>query len=91
MPAKKTYIKNIIPGKNNEIVVYATPRLSAAIKEVTEDMTVFKGVKLYVILEYVYNQGKKDGAREAFEETEKGFREAQKNIPHKLPGRPKKK
>ena len=90
MPTKKTYIKNIIPGKKTEIVVYATPRLSAAIKDVTEDMTFYKGVKLQEILEYVYNQGKKDGAREVFDVMEKRFREAQKAIPHKLPGRPKK-
>jgi hypothetical protein len=89
MPGKTRYKKNIIHGKKGVITVYATPKFSTAIQELIADMTLYKGVRLYEILEIVYKQGKKDGARDAFDATEKKLLEAQKEIPHKPPGRPK--
>ena len=40
-------------------------------------------------MEAVYLQGKKDGAREAFENVDKSLTQAKKAIPHNRPGRPK--
>ncbi|QPC31691.1 hypothetical protein IS481_00445 [Caldimonas thermodepolymerans] len=53
-------------------------------------MTLYHGVRLSQVLEAVYTQGKKDGARTAFEELDKKIREVHKAVPHKNPGKPKK-
>lgn len=82
--------KNIIPLQTGAVAVYASPRISKALDEITEDMTLYHGVRFTQILEAIYAQGKKDGARGAFEEVSKRFAEAQKAIPHKNPGKPKK-
>jgi hypothetical protein len=74
-----------------EVTVYASPRVQAALEEVTADLTIYKGVRLAQVLEAVYNQGRKDGARAAFDEVTRGVSAAQKAIPHRAPGRPKKK
>jgi hypothetical protein len=84
-------IKNLIPLAGQQIAVYASPSISAAFKHVSDDMNMFKGVKLAQLLEAVYEQGKKDGARKAFEAIEGKFAEAAKAVPHKNPGKPKKK
>jgi hypothetical protein len=52
-------------------------------------MSLYKGVRLAQIFEAIYNQGKKDGAKAAFDEIGKGVAEAQRKIPHRAPGRPK--
>lgn len=89
-PGKPRNKKNVIPVGDKNISVYASPRISKALDEVTEDMTLYRGVRLAQILEAVYNQGQKDGARNAFGELEKKMKEAQKAIPHRNPGQPKK-
>jgi hypothetical protein len=53
--------------------------------------SLYEGVKLAQILEAVYLQGKKDGAREAFEELDTSVAEAKSLVPHQRPGRPRKK
>ncbi len=83
------YQKNLIPLGDKDIEVYATPKISAAFELVTEDMNLIKGVKLAQVLEAVYEQGKKDGARSAFDALSAGMEAAQKAIPHKNPGKPK--
>lgn len=82
--------KNMIPLQTGAVAVYASPRISKAMDEITEDMTLYHGVRLSQILGAVYIQGRKDGARVAFEELDKKLREAQRAIPHKNPGKPKK-
>lgn len=84
------YQKNLIPVQSGHVAVYASPRVSRALHEITEDMTLYHGVRLSQVLEAVYTQGKKDGARTAFEELDKKIREVHKAVPHKNPGKPKK-
>lgn len=50
------------PSNGEVVKVYAGVRIGRALDEVTEDMTVYQGVRLYEVLEAVYNQGVKDGA-----------------------------
>jgi hypothetical protein len=83
------YKKNLIPMKGKTVAVYATPKISSAFAAVTEEMTVYQGVKLVQILEAVYEQGKKDGARLAFEKLGEKIKEAEKLVPHHNPGQPK--
>jgi hypothetical protein len=53
-------------------------------------MTLYEGVKYTQILEAVYNQGKKDGAAVVFAAVAKNLQLAQRAVPHKNPGRPRK-
>jgi hypothetical protein len=89
--AKKTkrprYVKTDIKLSNSIVPVYAGVHVARALHEVTEDMDLYKGVRLSVLLEAVYLQGKKDGARGV----EDSFLKMMKTIPHKNPGQPKKK
>lgn len=75
---------------DNKVSVYAGKRVGDALKEITSDMSLYHGVKLSAVLEAVYAQGKKDGARAAFAEVEKATATAMKAVPHKNPGRPRK-
>ncbi len=75
--------------RNSMLTTYTSPRLADALEELADDMTLYQGVRFSQILETVYQQGKKDGAREVFEELEASFTEAKRAIPHRRPGRPK--
>jgi hypothetical protein len=95
LPTKKTtgkprIVKNVIPVASGTVSVYATPRISKALKEITEDMTLYQGVRLSQILEAMYNQGKKDGDNDAFSELDKKVKEVKKVILRRNPGQPKK-
>jgi hypothetical protein len=88
---KPRNVKNIIPLGSKEVAVYATPRVAKALEEVTEDITLYHGVRLAQLMEAMYEQGKKDGAREAFSELDDKLKEVKQAIPHRNPGKPKKK
>lgn len=90
MAGKPRYKKNIVPLSKQNVAVYATPKISAAL-EVINDMSLFEGVKMTQLLEAIYEQGKKDGARSAIDAIEVKVQEVVKAIPHKNPGQPKKK
>lgn len=87
---KPRQVKNVIPLGTQEVAVYATPKVSKALDEVTEDMTLYHGVRLAQVLEAVYLQGQKDGARKAIGTLEDALAEAKTGIPHRNPGKPKK-
>lgn len=83
---KAKYIRTIILGASQKITVYASPRFAEVLREVAYDMNLWKGVKLGQLLEYVYVQGKKDGARSVFEQVDV----LRVKIPHRNPGQPRK-
>jgi hypothetical protein len=70
--------------------VYTSPRTAAALKELVDNMTLYEGVRMTQILEAVYLQGKKDGAREAFEHVDRSLASIKREVPHQRPGRPRK-
>jgi hypothetical protein len=76
--------------RNTEASVYTSPKVAKALKDILVEATLYEGVKIGQILEAVYKQGAKDGARWAFEETDRGVAGAKKRVPHKKPGRPRK-
>lgn len=88
--AKRGYSTVKVPLRKSKLTIFASPRLGTALKEITGDMSLYSGVRFTQILEAVYQQGKKDGAAEAFNEVSKGVKNAQRLVPHKRPGRPKK-
>lgn len=84
-------IKNVIPMGDKSVNVYASPTVSKALQEVTDDMNLYHGVRLGQLLEAVYLQGQKDGANNAFSQLDEKLKEAKNSVPHRNPGKPKKK
>lgn len=86
------YQKTHVTKKDGtDIVIYATPRIHEALETITTEMTLYQGVRLTQVIEAAYDQGKKDGAREAFQQVRDGLEVAENAVPHRLPGRPRKK
>ena len=83
----KGYVRTVVSlTGNKKIPLYAGKRVSDALSELSADMNLYHGVRLSQVLEAVYEQGKKDGARGVFD-TVDGLK---KTIPHRNPGQPKK-
>ncbi len=87
---KPRQVKNIIPLGTQEVAVYATPKVAKALEEVTEDMTLYNGVRLAQVMEAVYLQGQKDGARKAIGSLEQALAEAKEGVRYRNPGKPPK-
>jgi len=86
------YSITAVPLKGKKVAkVYASPKVGDALREISKDMTLYEGVRLSEVLDAVYVQGKKDGARETFEGFDRSLADVKKAIPHRTPGRPKKK
>lgn len=75
--------------KEGNVKIYANATVADAVEEVTEDMTLYKGVKLATVIEAAYEQGRTDGRREVFDELEKVKKRPE--FKHTNPGRPRKK
>lgn len=86
-PKKPRVVKTVVPLPKGSVPVYFGARIAQALHEVTVDMTLYKGVRLGELLQAVYEQGKKDGARQVKD----SFEHMMKQIPHRNPGQPKKK
>jgi len=80
-------VKTLVPVTNGSIPVYAGVRVAHALQEVTCDMDVYRGVRLAQLLDAVYQQGKKDGARNVRD----SFEAMMRGIPHLNPGQPRRK
>lgn len=91
--ARRGYRTISVDVKGDDVSVYTSARVADALKEITEDKDLYHGVRLMQVMEAVYLQGKKDGAREVFEEIDSGLAAtvtaAKKAIPHGKPGRPR--
>jgi hypothetical protein len=77
-------------AKSGKVKIYASPKIDIALREITKDMGLYHGVRLAQVLEAVYVQGMKDGARRAFARLDEGMTQAKREIAHRIPGRPKK-
>lgn len=90
--AKQGYRTIPLELKQGAVVpVYTSARVADALQEISANATLYEGVRLTQLLEAAYIQGKKDGAREVFEQLDRGVAEAKRQIPHRPPERPKKK
>lgn len=90
MPKKPRHQKIDIQLTNQIIPLYAGEKIRQAIEEVGLDMSIYRAVRLGQVLEAVYNQGRKDGARAAIEDLDSRIVDLKKLIPHRNPGAPKK-
>lgn len=91
MAKKPRYSKLTVKLQTSEINLYAGSKISLAVEELAKNMSLYEGVRYAQILEAVYNQGRKDGAAKAFEAVQRSMKQAEQVVPHKNPGRPKKK
>jgi hypothetical protein len=71
------------------VPVYTSARTADALEEILEDATLYEGVRLVQVLDAVYEQGRKDGARATFEALDEGVAAAKRAIRHRPPGRPR--
>jgi hypothetical protein len=85
-PKKPRIVKTLVPLPKGHVAVYFGKHVAEALHEVTVDMTLYKGVRLGQLLQAVYEQGRKDGARAVKE----SFDKMMKVIPYRNPGQPKK-
>src|SRR6266436_3520352 len=79
----KKFDLNVSHG-GEDLTLYASPKILAAMNEMLNDMTLYQGVRLGEVLNAVYKQGVKDGRREVVEKWE----QMKKQIKYRLPGRP---
>jgi hypothetical protein len=82
----KYVLTSLALPKAGTVKVYASPRIAEALRELTEDMNLYKGVKLVQVLEAFYFQGVKEGRAEAA----RMLAETQKKLGQGRPGRPSK-
>jgi hypothetical protein len=80
-----------IEVEGSDVVVYGGVMLKKAYDALADNMNTYQWAKFTMLLEAAYKKGSIDGANEAFEQIDKGVRQALKAVPHKLPGRYKKK
>lgn len=90
MGGNRGYRTATVSVGESELTLIGSQKLVRAVETLVADMTLYEGVKFAQILEAVYAQGRKDGARAAFEQVDDGLRSAKVAIPHRNPGRPRK-
>jgi transcriptional regulator len=91
MAARRGYRTiRLVLEKRDAVAVYTSARVADALREIASKASLYEGVRLMQILEAVYEQGRKDGARVAFEELDRSLVEVKREIPHQKPGRPRK-
>lgn len=74
------------PLPKGTVTIYANARVADALEELTEDTTLYHGVRFAQVIEAVYQQGIRDGRREVFERLEE--LEGLPELKHRNPGRP---
>lgn len=84
-------VANSIHLANKTVTVYASPKIGQALQAVVGNLDLFHGVKLIQLLEAVYDQGTKDGARKAIDAMSTRLDEVIRQVPHRNPGKPKSK
>ncbi len=80
----------VIQLANGTIKVYAGKKISEAL-ETIDSLGLYKGVRMIQLVEAVYQQGHKDGAKAVFDARRQSDALLEKSIPHRPPGRPTKK
>jgi hypothetical protein len=72
--------------RNGTVTVYGSARVADALQELMADMTLYSGVKFAQVVEAVYEQGRRDGRREVFDEFDRVKEKPE--LKHRNPGRP---
>jgi sulfate adenylyltransferase subunit 1 (EFTu-like GTPase family) len=85
--ARRGYRTIQVELKKEVVPVRASAKVADALQDLSADMDLYQGTKLSQVLEAVYEQGRKAGRREVFERVD----DVKKELPHRQPGRPRKK
>jgi hypothetical protein len=85
--SKPRVVRTDIQLTKTSIAVYAGKRFKDALADVLADMNLYKAAKFSLVMEVVYQQGMKNGARLVFDKMDA----VKKEIIHRNPGQPKKK
>jgi len=85
--SKPKYKRTDIELVTQTVPVYASPKVADALKEVSEDLTLYKGVRLAEVMEALFETGKKKGREEIFASIDG----VKKLLPYRSPGQPRKK
>ena len=80
------YKKLEVTLSTRPLTLYAGQKVAAALREVSTDMDLYRGVRLAEVMEAVYEQGMKDGRKEVIERVDA----IKKQTNYLPPGRPKK-
>jgi sulfate adenylyltransferase subunit 1 (EFTu-like GTPase family) len=78
-----------LPKAKTTVPIRASARIADALDEISGEMSLYHGVRLLQVLEAVYAQGHKDGARSAFDAIDASTAAAKAAIPHRSVGRPR--
>ncbi|MFY9903970.1 MAG: hypothetical protein WAK62_02415 [Terriglobales bacterium] len=84
------YKKFNVHLSNGPLRLYASPKVLAALEEVTIEMDLYDGVRLSQVMKAVYEQGCKDGRKEIIEKFQGQLDGVKKHTKYLGPGRPKK-
>ena len=91
MAGQRGYRTISLPLKRGEVApIRTSARTADALEEIVKEATLYDGVRLTQVMEAVYLQGCKDGAREVFERLDREVESVKKAIPHRSVGRPRK-
>ena len=82
---KPRYIRTKVGLPKGVVYVYAGKHVTDALR-IIDNHTLYEGVKLLQLLEVIYVQGRKDGARSVFEAVDV----LKDRIPYRNPGAPRK-
>jgi hypothetical protein len=87
MPGYRTAILELKRGE--KLKAFTSARVKSALIELTEDANLYTATRIAQVIEAFYVQGKKDGARQAFEQLDAKVAEAKRLVAHRRPGRPR--
>jgi len=90
MPGKPRYQKIDVELPKGEIQIYAGVKVRSAFDELKKDMTLYHGVRLYQVMEAVYEQGQKSGRKEILDTFDRLADNIKSRVNYLDPGRPKK-
>jgi hypothetical protein len=88
--ARRGYRTIHLELREQDVPIYTSARIADALEEIRAGATLYQGVRLAQVMEAVYEQGHKDGARATFDALDTGVAAAKRQIPHRRPGRPRK-
>ncbi len=88
MAAKRRKAK-VAVGDGQSVTIYKGATTHKAVTEIPGRMKLYDAAKVTHMFKLLYEQGRTDGARDAFASVDNKLLEARASVPHRHPGRPK--
>jgi len=88
---KSKYKRMTVPlDSKHSLTLYVGQHTRNAVRDVFDDLHMYKEVKVIQVMEAYYEQGKKDGRKEMVETMDAMMDSVKSNVNYLGPGRPKK-